>query len=627
MAIEGDSVLATSRENGSVWAVDVRDPRRPHAWLVYRMGSPGDGVNLDTGPTDVTVADGLAYFGTGVWAGSAGLVASLQIVDVRDPEAPRVLGRIAPLPTTEEETERPEVRAVAAAGGRAVMITHHDIDRETVNRSFDMLHVLDVADPLRPSIEASVEIEAIVESDENVDVVLAGGVVIVARPGALWTADVSVPARSQWAAEVLLDAREVDSMTRSGDRLYVAQRDTSIRAHDKSIRAFDISDPIEPRALGRAYVGLPGHQPEAFQSIAAWGDHVYAPMGDGRLHVLHDAGQAGLDEVASVNAPTGARDLAIAGGKAYVAAGEDGLVVVDITDPVFPAPSGRIASLDDVWGVAVAGRYAYLADNNAGLRIIDVADPTAMVEVAHMPEVGQALAIEVRDDRVFVVQNGAGVHIVDVADPTTPRLVGTFLTGGRGMINLVPSDDHLYVTQGARLYVVDIRDPRAPRLGQNLPLSGETFGVALSGDHVFTVGRIDDEAGHGVLDIFDMTDPAQPRPLTSLELPQGGKLGPSGGGRHGFCQINFSSVCTAVVITPCSRYLPGCFIKRATDRIYTVRSKGHCISAGNSIAVHLPCALTGNSTRINPNLLENTPCFKVKLVVLVWYITTISKFA
>ncbi len=75
-----------------------------------------------------------------------------------------------------------------------------------------------------------------------------------------------------------------------------------------------------------------------------------------------------------------ARDVAVQGKYAYVAAQAGGLVIVDVSDPTHPVPVGGYASDDPnrgaVQGVAVAGNYAYLADGYAGLFVIDVSNPT-----------------------------------------------------------------------------------------------------------------------------------------------------------------------------------------------------------------------------------------------------------
>ena len=65
-----------------------------------------------------------------------------------------------------------------------------------------------------------------------------------------------------------------------------------------------------------------------------------------------------------------AQSVAVSGGYAYVADWEDGLVVVDVSEPANPARAGGYDTSGSARGVAVAGDYAYVADGNSGLVVL-----------------------------------------------------------------------------------------------------------------------------------------------------------------------------------------------------------------------------------------------------------------
>ena len=69
-----------------------------------------------------------------------------------------------------------------------------------------------------------------------------------------------------------------------------------------------------------------------------------------------------------------ARDVAMAGGYAYIAYGSGGLVVINVSDPVNPALAGGYDTSNYADGVAVAGDYAYVAGNSR-LVVVDISDP------------------------------------------------------------------------------------------------------------------------------------------------------------------------------------------------------------------------------------------------------------
>jgi len=62
--------------------------------------------------------------------------------------------------------------------------------------------------------------------------------------------------------------------------------------------------------------------------------------------------------------------VAVAGSYAYVADGNWGLQVIDISDPASPTIAGDVYTPGYASGVAVAGSYAYVADGNWGLQIL-----------------------------------------------------------------------------------------------------------------------------------------------------------------------------------------------------------------------------------------------------------------
>jgi hypothetical protein len=69
--------------------------------------------------------------------------------------------------------------------------------------------------------------------------------------------------------------------------------------------------------------------------------------------------------------------VAVQGRYAYIGVGPR-LVVLDVSNPAGPLLLGRTAVLPGlVHGVAVAGTLAYVADGEAGLRVVDVSNPAS----------------------------------------------------------------------------------------------------------------------------------------------------------------------------------------------------------------------------------------------------------
>lgn len=168
----------------------------------------------------------------------------------------------------------------------------------------------------------------------------------------------------------------------------------------------------------------------------------------------------------------------------------------------------------------VSGRYAYLADGQAGLQVIDVSDPAQPVRVGGCNTGGRAMDVEIAGDRAYVADFYAGLRIVDISNPANPDVIGTFDTGiPGGQIAESPHalqvvSDLAYLADGhGDLQIVDISNPTHPmRVGTYAVAEGYVHGVHVAGPRAYLVGArpVDEDHSTGVSHILDVTQPANP---------------------------------------------------------------------------------------------------------------------
>src|SRR5205823_667596 len=72
-------------------------------------------------------------------------------------------------------------------------------------------------------------------------------------------------------------------------------------------------------------------------------------------------------------------NLAVSGNFAYLATGEGGLEIVDVSNPGSPALAARAVSFGVAKDVVVSGHIAYVACGNGGLQIYDVSSPVSPI--------------------------------------------------------------------------------------------------------------------------------------------------------------------------------------------------------------------------------------------------------
>ena len=220
----------------------------------------------------------------------------------------------------------------------------------------------------------------------------------------------------------------------------------------------------------------------------------------------------------------------VSSGLAYVASGDSGLSIVDISDPTAPVEVGTLGPPDVADDVFVSKGTALVVDWDEGLRIVDVSDPSAPVQLS-------AFALNTRDylltawnavlsDGVaYLAASGVGAPIlilVDVSDPTAPSELGSLSSPGFFASDVFFSDGLVFMAGAAltdggpigRLLIVDVSVPSDPvEVGfVDLPIS-LAADVFVSGDLAFVAAW-----DQGVR-IVDISNPAEPVEVGAIEAP------------------------------------------------------------------------------------------------------------
>jgi|GEM_PF-7056015 len=201
-------------------------------------------------------------------------------------------------------------------------------------------------------------------------------------------------------------------------------------------------------------------------------------------------------------------DVRLAGDFAYVAAGPEGLKVVDVRDPANPRRVGEMIPPRPARRIDVAGNHAYVV---AGfdLDVVDVEDPTRPVRVSstRLPGTFNQMVIRVVGSLAYIASGPAGLLIVDVADPASPRLLGSWNSPGLALgVDVVDGFAYL-ADQNSGLQILDVRDPARPAsvAVQSTPGPASDVRVVAGFAHV--------ACGSAGLLPFDVRDPFRPRSL------------------------------------------------------------------------------------------------------------------
>jgi hypothetical protein len=233
----------------------------------------------------------------------------------------------------------------------------------------------------------------------------------------------------------------------------------------QTIQAAFASDPLNPESVGTFEVP----QADAIHQAVVVNDHAHIAAENGlwvfnvaRPDVPTQSGFSGLDGTVP------ALGVDVAGDIAYVAAGEQGIVVVDVSNPAQPQVVGTYTYTDPTPGY-VAG---------AAQRVVAT---TCRIGTAQQPCVFVAEAPATVDDQ----QQGGGLRILNVQDPANPVQIG-YLNLGQAVNDLtVPGADYAYLAAADGLHVIDIRSANSPQMTGFYATDSAVQDVAVEEDYAY----------------------------------------------------------------------------------------------------------------------------------------------
>ncbi|MCC6607704.1 MAG: hypothetical protein IT327_31140 [Anaerolineae bacterium] len=214
------------------------------------------------------------------------------------------------------------------------------------------------------------------------------------------------------------------------------------------------------------------------------------------------------------------------GSTAYLAVGPR-LVAVDVTDPTAPRFLGQSPPASDIlYDMVQIGTFVYGAAGQAGLVVLDVADPANIRLVDAGPGYSganppYAQAIDSSNGRLFVTNIGLladdftfPVDLIwfDLLVPTDPTFVGSMPVKDIEAFSV--SNDLLFIATESGVQVADPQDPT-----QELSRIGEAEDVfrvktAVHGNHLFLLYAGPEPR----LFLYDITNPTAPEEIPQSQL-------------------------------------------------------------------------------------------------------------
>ncbi len=231
------------------------------------------------------------------------------------------------------------------------------------------------------------------------------------------------------------------------------------------------------------------------------------------------------------------------GSKAYVADGDSGLQIVDVSNPKEPKQLSSYGTRGSVMSVSLSndGSKAYLANrgegDKAGLEIVDISSPAPVLLGSYNEPASLGYSSEIRNialsrdgSKAYLADAMKGLRILDISSPAAPTLLSTYepprAVNG---VALSSSGSKAYLANGiGGLRIIDVSNPAVPsELGQyGTRANVSTVTLSNDGSKAYMMER--DAAGHGGvaaygrgLLIVDISNPEAPTLLGSYDTGKG----------------------------------------------------------------------------------------------------------
>ncbi|UCG43183.1 MAG: hypothetical protein JSU73_00790, partial [candidate division WOR-3 bacterium] len=154
---------------------------------------------------------------------------------------------------------------------------------------------------------------------------------------------------------------------------------------------------------------------------------------------------------------------------------------------------------DPALDVAVREDLAFVANGDSGLRIVNVSNPDRPNEVGFFLRAGYTRAVSVQENYAYVADEDSGLRVIDVSDPANPQQVGRVVMPDVPVFAFVPEQpvsdtlNLVYLAVSSRgMRMVNATNPRRPQPFGHYNTPGSASGLCLSGSTVFVA---DGEAG------------------------------------------------------------------------------------------------------------------------------------
>jgi hypothetical protein len=361
--------------------------------------------------------------------------------------------------------------------------------------------IVDITDPEHPTI---VGVYEPVEGGGNAVEVIGDYAFVAASFGTVHVVDLTDRSAPAFLVALPTGSFQVVDLVEVGGRLYVAT--------DESVKIVDVSNPLQPSIVGLVDTSWGGQM-----DLHVADSTIYVADGNEGLIVLDASNPPNLTWEGSLGGDYAGASGAWARGDVAYLVDSAALHVIDVPDATLPIREHTIPADVQVTLMAQDGPLLFAAgEDGRGLAIVDISNPDQPTYLGGLPPEYQIRDMTAVGDYLYVAADGWGLKIIDISNPLAPFEVGALDTDGSARAVQVLGNYAYVADHQTGLKIVDVSNPGSPSLVGSIGSDEHSDDVVLQPGLAYVAD------GDGGLRIIDVTDPSNPTQVGQMLSTQGG---------------------------------------------------------------------------------------------------------
>lgn len=266
----------------------------------------------------------------------------------------------------------------------------------------------------------------------------------------------------------------------------IPTRNSFIRSKMKII---DVSNPAVPRLLNTDAFSFNS----SVEDIKILANLVYV-AGKKGLIIIDTSNDQDLQELSFLPELANATSLELISNRAYIATTTDEnnsiLHILDTSVPTKPKILSEIAIPGTIEDVEVDEHLVIVAAGREGVILVDCSDSKNPVVISQTNQIPVAVDIEVAKmygHKIAIIASGFdGIKILDYMNSKNPRVIGEINTGLSLDIEIIAN---LAFIAGKGLIVIDFSDPKTPVIKEIISDVHASSDIEIAGDIVYVAER------------------------------------------------------------------------------------------------------------------------------------------